>query len=154
MANIMTSCRVVTRAPKLASRSYSHAVLLVARGGDGRLARAPAVELRLDVGLDEVQAWRAVLDDTGDGLAVGLAGAVTMEVSRLLSCVPSSLVEGEDSRRHAKVVAKCRHGVFICSVCSLGELIDGRERGWRGRNVAMSQRYFSLAVTNRRAVLS
>ena len=93
------------------------------------MARAPAVELRLDVGLGEGQAWRAVLDDTGDGLAVGLAGAVTMEVSRLLSCVPSSLVEGEDSRRHAKVVAECRHGVFICSVCSLGELIDGRERG-------------------------
>lgn len=52
-ANIMNSCRVVIRAPKFASRSYSHAVLLVARGGDGRLARAPAVELRLDVGLDE-----------------------------------------------------------------------------------------------------
>lgn len=149
MANIMTSCRVVTRAPKLASRSYSHAVLLVARGADGRLARAPAVELRLDIGLDEGQAWRAVLDDTGDGLAVGLAGAVTMEVSGLLSCAPSSLVEGEDSRRHAKVFAKCRHGVFIYSACPLGELIDGRERCWRGRNVAISQRYFSLAVTNR-----
>lgn len=90
----MTSCRAVTRAPKFASRSYSHAVLLVARGGDGR------------------QAWRAVLNDTGDGLAVGLASAVTMEVSRLLSCVPSCLVEGEDSHRHARVVAECRHGVF------------------------------------------
>lgn len=133
MTNIMASCRVVIRAPKLASRSYSHTVLLVARGADGRLARAPAVELRLDVGLDEGQAWRAVLDDTGDGLAVGLAGAVTMEVSRLLSCVPGSLVEGEDSRRHAKVIAKCRHGVFICSACPLGELIDGRERVGGGR---------------------
>lgn len=128
----MTSCRVVTRAPKLASRSYSHAVLLVARGADGRLARAPAIELRLDVGLDERQAGRAVLDDTGDGLAVRLASAVTMKVSRLLSCVPSGLVEGEDSRRHAKVVAKCRHGVFIYSACPLGKLYDGREGGWRG----------------------
>lgn len=64
MANIMTSCRVVPRAPKLASRSYSHTVLLIARGGDGRLARATAIELRLDIGLDEGQAWRAVLNDT------------------------------------------------------------------------------------------
>ena len=79
---------------------------------------------------------------------MGLAGAVTMEVSRLLSCVPSSLVEGEDLRRHAKVVAKCRHGVFICSTYPLSELYDERERRWRGRNVAMSQRFFSLAVTN------
>lgn len=92
MANSMTCCRVVTRAPKFASRSYSHAVLLVARGSDGRLARAPAIELRLDVGLDEGQPWRTVLDDTGDGLAMRLASAVTMEVSRLSSCVPSSLV--------------------------------------------------------------
>lgn len=128
MANIMACCRVVTRAPKFASRSYSHAVLLVARGRDGRLARTPAIELRLDVGLDEGQPRRAVLDDTGDGLAVGLAGAVTMEVSGLLSCVPSSLVEGKDSRRHAKVVAKCRHGAYIWTVRLLYELIDGRER--------------------------
>lgn len=83
MANMMTSCRVVTRAPKFASRSYSHEVLLVARGGDGRLAWASAVELRLDVGLGEREAWRAVLDDTRDSLAVGLASAVTMEVSGL-----------------------------------------------------------------------
>lgn len=54
---------------------------------------------------------------------MGLAGAVTMEVSRL-----SSLAEGEDSRRHAKVFAKCRHGVSSCSACALGELIDGRGR--------------------------
>lgn len=127
MANTMTCCRVVTRAPKFASRSYGHAVLLVARGSDGRLARAPAIELRLDVGLDEGQPWRAILDDTGDGLAMGLASAVTMEVSRLLSRVPSSLVEGEDSRRHAKVVAKRRHGVFVWSVRLLYGLIDGRE---------------------------
>lgn len=131
MANIMTCCRVVTRAPKFASRSYSHAVLLIAGGTDGRLARASAIELRLDVGFDEGQPWRAVLDDTGDGLAVGLAGAVTMEVSGLLSCVPSSLVEGKDSRRHAKVVAKRRHEVFIWSIRPLYELIDGRESGFR-----------------------
>ena len=90
MAEFMTLYRSVARAAKLASRSYSHAVLFVARGGDGRLARAAAAELRLDVGLDEGQAWRAVLDDAGDGLAVGLAGAVRMEVSRLLSCIASS----------------------------------------------------------------
>jgi hypothetical protein len=119
----MSSCRVILRAPKLGSRSYSHAVLLIARSGDGRLARTPTSELRLDIGLNEGQAWRAIVDDAGDELAVGLAGAVTMEVSRL-----SSLAEGEDSRRHAKVFAKCRHGVSSCSACALGELIDGRGR--------------------------
>lgn len=77
MANIMTSCRDATPVPKFAFRCYSHAVLLVARSGDCRLSRAPAVELRLDVGLGEGQPRQAVLDDTGDGLAVGLAGAVT-----------------------------------------------------------------------------
>lgn len=142
MANIMTSWRVVARASKLASRSYCHTVLLVARGADGRLAWAPAVELWLEIRFDEGQAWRAVLDDTGDGLAVGLARTMTINVSRLLSCVPSSLVGGENSRRHAKVVAECRHGVFICSICSMGELVDGREDGWRGRMLRCRKHIF------------
>jgi hypothetical protein len=71
------------RAPKLGSRSYNHAVLLIARSGDSRLARTPTSELWLDIGLDEVQARRAIVDDAGDELAMGLAGAVTMEVSKL-----------------------------------------------------------------------
>ena len=127
MASILTFHGVVIRASKLASRSYSHTVLLIARGADGRLARAPAVELRLDVRLDEGHAWRAVLDNARDGLAVGLASAVKLEVSTLLSSDPSSLVGDEDSRRHAKVVAKCRHGLFICSGCPVCELMGGRE---------------------------
>ena len=96
--------------------------------------------MRLDIGLDEGQAWRAVFDDTGDGLAVGLASAVAMEVSRLLSCAPSSLVEGEVLRRYAKVVAKGRHSVFICSVYPLGELISGREEVGGGGMLANSDK--------------
>lgn len=67
---------VLSRAAKLASRSYRHAVLLVARGSNGRLAGTSTVELRLDVLLSEGKAWRAVLDDARDTLAVGLPRAV------------------------------------------------------------------------------
>jgi aspartate aminotransferase-like enzyme len=52
------------------------AVLFVARGCYGGLARTAAVELGLDVGFGEVEVWGAVFDYAGDGFAVGLAGAV------------------------------------------------------------------------------
>ena len=106
MVNIMTFCRVVIRAPKLGARVDGDAVLLVARGGDGRLARAAAVELGLDVGFGEGEARRAVLDDAGDGLAVRLSGA---GYSCLLAGGIAVAGAVGNVRRHTEVVAKGRH---------------------------------------------
>lgn len=47
----------------LDARGDRHLALLIARGGDGRLAGAAAVELRLDARLCEREAGRAVVDD-------------------------------------------------------------------------------------------
>ena len=58
----------------LGARVDGHAVLLVAGRRDGRLARAAAVELGLDVILGEGEVGRAVFDDARDGPAVRLAG--------------------------------------------------------------------------------
>lgn len=57
----------------LGARLDLDAVLLVSRRGDGRLARAAACHLRLDVGFGQGHARRAAVDDAADGATVGLS---------------------------------------------------------------------------------
>lgn len=52
------------------------AVFFIARGGEGGLPRAPAGELRLDVGFGEVEAGWATVDHDSYAWAVGFASAV------------------------------------------------------------------------------
>lgn len=61
-------------AAKLGAGVDGDLVLFVSGGGDGGLAGAAAVELWLDVGFGEGEAGGAVVDDAGDGLAVGFTG--------------------------------------------------------------------------------
>lgn len=63
------------RAAVLDARVDRHAVLFVARRGDGGLAGAATVELGLDVGFGEGDVRGAVVDDARDGLAVGFTRA-------------------------------------------------------------------------------
>jgi hypothetical protein len=56
-------------------------VLFVSGRGEVRLAGAATGELGLDVGFGEGEVGRAVFDDAGDGLAVGLAGAGERRIS-------------------------------------------------------------------------
>lgn len=58
------------RDAKLGAGLDFHTILLVARGGDCALARPTAGHLGLDVGLGELHARRAAVDNATDGEAV------------------------------------------------------------------------------------
>lgn len=99
---------------RLTARIDRHLVLFVARRRNGRLARAAAVELRLDVGLGQGEVRRAVFDDARDGFAVGLARAGERKLVMSNDCEAgkqSSIGLGLNVRGHAEVIAERRHCV-------------------------------------------
>src|SRR5581483_5728449 len=51
----------------------AHLIRLLALRGEARLAGSPLVEIDLDVGLGERDAWRTAIDHAADGRPVALA---------------------------------------------------------------------------------